>query len=94
MLVIRKIIGALLILAGLAVAGYGVWVCSYALDAEPRIEDAEGGPTETLEQFLSCMEQKDWDGAYEDLYNYASLGLETWNCLPVSAPYWEQQTWA
>ena len=91
MLVIRKIIGALLILAGLAVAGYGVWVCSYALDAEPRIEDAEGGPTETLEHFLSCMERKDWDGAYADLYNYSSLGLETPPEDELSRMYWDTQ---
>ena len=91
MLVIRKIIGALLILAGLAVAGYGVWVCSYALDAEPRIEDAEGGPTETLEHFLSCMERKDWDGAYADLYNYSSLGMEKPPEDELSRLYWDAQ---
>jgi len=91
MLVIRKIIGALLILAGLAVAGCGVWVCSYALDAEPFIDDAEGGPTETLEHFLSCMERKDWDGAYADLYNYSSLGLETPPEDELSRLYWDAQ---
>ena len=91
MLVIRRILGAVLILAGLVIAGCGVWVCSYALDAEPRIEDAEGGPTEVLEHFLSCMERKDWNGAYSDLYNYSSLGLETPPEDELSRLYWDAQ---
>ena len=91
MLAIRKIFGALLILAGLAAAAWGVWVCSYALDAEPYIEDAEDGPTATLEHFLACMEQRDWDGAYEDLCNYASLGLESPPEDELSRLYWDAQ---
>ena len=89
--IIRKLFGALLILAGLAVAAWGVWVCSYALDAEPYIDDAEGGPSAALEHFLSCMEQKDWAGAASDLYNYSSLGLEIPPEDELSRMYWDAQ---
>lgn len=91
MLVLRKIIGALLILASLAAAGFGVWVCSYALNAEPYIEDGADGPSATLEHFLACLNRRDWDGAYGDLYNYASLGLETPPEDELSRMYWDAQ---
>ncbi len=91
MLVVRKIIGALLILASLAAAGFGVWVCSFALDAEPYIEDVGDGPTAVLEHFLDCMKRRDWDGAYDDLYNYASLGLESPPEDELSRMYWDAQ---
>ncbi len=91
MLVIRKIIGALLILASLAAAGFGVWVCSYALKAEPYIEDGADGPSATLTHFLDCMNRQDWDGAYSDLYNYASLGLEKAPEDALSRMYWDAQ---
>lgn len=91
MLVVRKIIGALLICAALAAAGFGVWVCSYALGAEPYIEDGADGPSAVLEHFLDCLNRRDWDGAYEDLYNYSSLGLESTPEDELSRMYWEAQ---
>ncbi len=91
MLVGRKIIGALLICAALAAACFGVWVCSYALDAEPYIEDGEDGPSAVLEHFLDCLNRHDWDGAYADLYNYSSLGLESPPEDALSRMYWDAQ---
>ena len=91
MLVLRKIIGALLILAALAAACFGVSLCFTALNAAPYIEDGADGPSATLEHFLSCLEQKDWDGAYADLYNYTSLGLETPPEDELSRMYWQAQ---
>ena len=91
MLAVRKIIGALLILAALAAAAFGVWVCAYALDAAPYIEDGADGPSATLDRFLSCMQQKDWSGAYENLYNYSSLGLESPPEDELSRMYWNAQ---
>ncbi len=91
MVIIRKIIGALLILAALAVTAQGVWVCSYAIKAEPRIEDGEDGPSATLDHFLSALARQDWDSAYSDLYNYSSLGLETPPEDELSRMYWDAQ---
>ena len=48
MTVIRKIIGALVILAALAAAGFGVAVCVHAMNTEPYIEDGEDGPDAEL----------------------------------------------
>lgn len=91
MTAIRKLFGLLLILASLAVAGWGVSLCAQALEAEPYIEDGEDGPSATLEHFLACLERKDWDGAYGDLYNYASLGLETPPEDELSRMYYDAQ---
>ena len=87
--VTRKIIGALLVLAGLAAACFGVRVCVYAMHAEPYIEDGEDGPTATLDGFLACMNARDWPGAYDYLYNYSSLGLETPPEDEISRMYWD-----
>ena len=87
--VIRKILGALLICAALAAAYYGVRVCRYAMDAEPYIEGGEEAATATLDHFLSCLEAKDFSGAYGDMNNYASLGLETAPEDPIAAMYWD-----
>ena len=91
MLVVRKIIGMLLIVAALGAAAFGVWVCSYALDAEPYIEDGEDGPSAVLEHFLDCLNRRDWDGACEDLYNYSSLGLGSPPEDELSRMYWDAQ---
>ena len=89
--VIRKVIGALVILAALAAACIGVQVCILAMNAEPYVEDGADGPTATLDRFLSCMEKRDWDGAYSYLYNYSSLGLETPPEDAMSRMYWDAQ---
>ena len=92
MTVIRKILGALLILAALAGAGFGVWVCSYASSAAPYIEDdGADGPSATLERFLACLEEKDFDGAYDLLYNYSTLGLEAPPTDALARMYWDAQ---
>lgn len=94
--VVRRIIGALLILAALAAAGVGVWLCSYAYDAAPYIEDGADGPSATLDRFLFCLEQKDFEGAYDLLYNYSTLGLENTPEDPIARMYWDAQlaAWA
>ena len=91
MVIIRKIIGALLILASLAVTAQGVWVCTYAAKAEPYIEDGADGPSATLDHFLSALARQDWDSAYSDLYNYSSLGLENPPEDELSRMYWDAQ---
>ena len=91
MTVIRKIIAALLILASFAAACVGVQICIHAMNSEPYIEDGEDGPTATLDRFLSCMEKRDWEGAYSYLYNYSSLGLETPPEDEMSRLYWDAQ---
>ena len=92
MTVVRKIIGAFLILAALAAAGSGVWVCAYALRAEPYIEGGADGAAAALDDFLSCLEQKDFDGAYDLLYDYSSLGLESPPEDELARMYWDAQT--
>ena len=89
MTVIRKILGVLFICAALAAAWYGVQVCRYAVDAEPYIEDGATAATATLEHFLSALEAKDFAGAYGDMYNYASLGLEDAPEDPLARMYWD-----
>ena len=89
MTVIRKIIGALVILAALAAACFGVAVCVHAMNTEPYIEDGEDGPTATLDRFLACMNARDWEGAYAYLYNYSSLGLENPPTDEMSRMYWD-----
>ena len=89
MTVARKILGVLLICAALAAAYFGVRVCRYAMDAEPYIEGGAEAATATLEHFLSCLETKDFSGAYGDMYNYASLGLETAPEDPIARMYWD-----
>ena len=91
----KNLIAALLAIAALAVAIFGVRLCIRAAGAEPYVEDAAGGPTETLESFFACLEAKDWDGAYVYLYNYSSLGLETPPEDELSALFWyaQQDAW-
>lgn len=89
MTVIKKIIGVLLICAALAAACVGVRVCRYAMDAEPYIEGGAEAATATLEHFLSCLEAKDFSGAYGDMANYATLGLETAPTDPIARMYWD-----
>ena len=89
MTVARKILGVLLICAALAAAYFGVRVCRYAMDAEPYIEGGAAAATATLEHFLSCLEAKDFSGAYGDMHNYASLGLEDAPDDPIARMYWD-----
>ena len=89
--VIRKIVGAIVILAALAAACAGVMLCLHAMDAEPYIEDGEDGPTATLDRFLSAMERKDFESAYALLYNYSTLGLEEVPTDELSRMYWQAQ---
>ena len=91
MLVLRKIIGALLILAALAGACFGLWVCSYAAAAEPYIEDGADGPTATLDRFIACLNRRDFDGACDLLYNYSTLGLESPPEDALARMYWDAQ---
>ena len=91
MTVIRKILGALLICAALAAAYYGIRVFRYALDAEPYIEGGETDAAATLDHFLASLKAGDFSGAYGDMYNYASLGLETAPEDPIARMYWDAQ---
>ena len=89
--VLRKFIGAVLILAGLAAGCAGVQLCIHAMNAAPYIEDGEDGPTATLDRFLSALERKDFESAYALLYNYSTLGLEETPTDELSRMYWQAQ---
>lgn len=91
MKLVRKIIGALLILAALAAAGGGVWICAYALRAEPYIEGGETDAAAALDSFLACLERQDFDGAYDLLCDYSSLGLESPPEDALARMYWDAQ---
>ena len=91
MTVIRKILGVALILAALAAAYVGVRVCRYAMDAEPYIEGGEADATATLDHFLASLKARDFSGAYGDMYNYSSLGLEAVPDDPIARMYWDAQ---
>ena len=88
---VRKVIGLFLILSALAVAIFGLFTCSHAAVTEPYIEDGADGPTATLDLFLSRLEQKDFPGAYDLLYNYSSLGLESPPEDALARMYWDAQ---
>ncbi len=81
----------LLSLISLALVVGGCLLFAYAREARPYVEDAEGGPTETLERFFSALDEEQWDSAWSLLANCASLGLEQTPEDPVSAMLWSAQ---
>ena len=82
---IRRIISIALALLALGTAGSTLVLCSRAEEVRPYVEDGPGGPSETLDRFLDCVERGDWAAAG------GPLGLETPPENPMSAAFWTAQ---
>lgn len=96
---VKKWIAIALGALSLASAAFGVWLCGYAAEATPYVEDApdmEGAPTETLEGFFACLKAKDWSGADEYLYGGGALGLAAPPQDEIAARFWaaQQDAWS
>lgn len=91
----RKIIASLFTLLALAAASFTLYLCAFAQNAVPYIEEGPEGPTAVLESFFAHLEQKDFPGAYAYLSNYASLGLENVPADQTAARLWSahQEVW-
>ena len=87
----RKFFAVLLTALALSAAGSTLFLCSYAEEVRPYVEDGPGGPSEVLDRFFDCVERQDWDGARRYLAGNASLGLETPPAEPLSARFWTAQ---
>lgn len=92
----RKVIASLFTLLALAAAAFTLYLCAFAQNAVPYIEDGPEGPTATLESFFSCLAEKDFPRAYTYLSNYSSLGLENTPSDPTAARLWaaRQDVWS
>lgn len=84
----KKVIASLFTLLALTAAALTLYLCAYALQAVPYIEDGAEGPTAALESFFTKLEEKDFPGAYTYLSNYTGLGLENIPLDPVAARLW------
>lgn len=84
----RKVIASLFTLLALAAAAFTLYLCTFAEQAVPYIEDGPEGPTTALKSFFSNLEEKDFPSAYAYLSNYASLGLENTPADPTAARLW------
>lgn len=91
----RKVIATLFTLLALAAATFTLYLCAFAEQAVPYVEDGPEGPTAALESFFSNLEEKAFSNAYTHLSNYASLGLENTPADPVAARLWaaRQDVW-
>lgn len=91
----KKIIASLFTLLALAAAAFTLYLCAYAQQAVPYVEDGPDGPTAALESFFSRLEEKSFPLAYAYLSNYASLGLENTPEDPAAARLWaaQQDVW-
>ena len=97
MLVLKKIIAAVLVLASLAVSVFALGLCrSVTRSTEHSAPDAEAEATAAAESFFACLRARDFAGAYGYLANYSSLGLETPPEDEISLLYWNaaQDAWA
>ena len=92
----RKIIASLFTLLALAAAASTLYLCAFAQQAVPYVEDGPEGPTAALESFFSLLEEKSFPLAYTYLSNYASLGLENTPEDPAAARLWtaQQDVWS
>lgn len=86
----RRLLSVLFGLAALVLAGLAVSLCVYAGNHQAEVPDGEGGPTETLSNFLFCLQKGDWSGA-EALMDGASLGLAETPEEEINAMFWEAQ---
>ena len=90
--IIRYCLGTLFLLLAIGTAVATAYVCRYADTAKPVVEDyGPGSPTDVLQSFFTCLETKDWEGAYSYLSNYSTLGLENEPDDAVSAMFWKVQ---
>lgn len=91
----RKIVASLFTLLAIASAAATLYLCVFARQAVPYIEDGPDGPTAALESFFSQLEEKAFPRAYAYLSNYDSLGLENTPADPVAARLWaaQQDVW-
>lgn len=95
----KRIAAGVLAALSLFTAFFGVWLCGYADEARPRVDDAPeltGSPTHTLNRFFACLEAKDWAGADECLYGGARLGLDKPPEDEMAARFWlaQQEAWS
>lgn len=92
----RKVIASLFTLLALAAAAFTLYLCAFAQNAVPYIEDGPDGPTAALESFFSRLEEKDFPRAYSYLSNYSSLGLENTPTDLTAARLWaaRQAVWS
>ena len=92
----RKVIASLFTLLALAAAAITLYLCAFAQNVVPYIEDGPEGPTAALESFFSCLTEKDFPRAYTYLSNYSSLGLENTPSDPTAARLWaaRQDVWS
>lgn len=93
---IKKVLAAVLTAIALAAAGAAVFFLLHAGDFPIAASDDAGGPGEALEDFLACLEDRDWEGAGRLLSNADALGLETPPEDAAAALLWntQQQSWA
>lgn len=93
----RKILSALIGILSIGVAVFAVWLCVYADGAAVKLDAVDpAGSGETVQRFFDSLKAEQWDEAYNCLYNYATLGLETVPADELSARFWQAQkdAWA
>lgn len=92
----RKVIASLFTVLALAAAAFTLYLCAFAQQAVPYVEDGPDGPTAALESFFSYLEEKSFPLAYTYLSNYAGLGLENTPADPAAARLWaaQQDVWS
>lgn len=88
-MILKKILGVILVLAGLVLAAGGIYVSFASLDAEPVLVsepvEAGGRVTELMDAIVAC----DYEKASSILYGNPQLGLDRDPADEVGVMLWE-----